>query len=776
MDKKTAKSSGKLTLRTTRLAPGATALSIGLPALLLGSLPLANMAMADDTIMLDTMQVEERTVDTNPYAEPGAPYKAKVSGDSRHVKDIAETPQTMTVLTQTQIQESGRSDLKDILDAQPGITLGTGENGNAFGDRYVIRGHEARSDGFVDGLRDPGMTTRESFAVEQVEITKGPSSTFAGRGSTGGAVNSITKQASSEYDFNKVEAGLGTDNYRRITLDTNQSINDDLAVRANVLHGYEEIPDRAPNDKERNGIALSGAYQATDKLKVIADYYHLSAFENNDIGSYIDRTTGKVNDDIPAYAQKQDFIKSRVDTVTLRAEYELNDNLRIENSMRHGTTNNGYVVTGARGTSRDVTDPAGDIATISLSTHQGWQEVEYFANQLNLFIDTEIAGMAHQFVVGGEYSKHDVLNGVYSVTNEGDSNCLVSGRGGVSNGYCLQDENGNYIDNIDTLMGRNINKGAADSDYQIDTISLYVMDTIDITDEFSVFAGVRADTFEYKNIITGGNGSDTTYEYDDTLWNGHVGTMYDITDNGNVYLTYSTSANINGGESDVGGNCGYGGLCSSAESVDKAKPEKVENIELGTKWNLLNEKLLATAALFQVTKDDVMEGTDYDTAGTYNTGKNRVKGVEFSLVGNITERLSTQLGMALMKSEILKTAATSGGEPVEPGGRLANFANRSAFAQVRYQLTDKFSFGAAANHSSEVYVGQPDSTASEDLRVPSYTIFDAFASYEFNEQLNARVNVANLTDKDYYLTAYRSGAFAYIGDARNAQLTVAYEF
>lgn len=207
------------------------------------------MAMADDTIMLDTMQVEERTVDTNPYAEPGAPYKAKVSGDSRHVKDIAETPQTMTVLTQTQIQESGRSDLKDILDAQPGITLGTGENGNAFGDRYVIRGHEARSDVFVDGLRDPGMTTRESFAVEQVEITKGPSSTFAGRGSTGGAVNSITKQASSEYDFNKVEAGLGTDNYRRITLDTNQSINDDLAVRANILHGYEEIPDRAPNVK-----------------------------------------------------------------------------------------------------------------------------------------------------------------------------------------------------------------------------------------------------------------------------------------------------------------------------------------------------------------------------------------------------------------------------------------------------------------------------------------------------------------------------------------------
>ncbi len=68
---------------------------------------------------------------------------------------------------------AGRT-FRDILAAQAGITLGTGENGNAFGDRYVIRGHEARSDVFVDGVRDPGMTTRESFATEQIEITKGP--------------------------------------------------------------------------------------------------------------------------------------------------------------------------------------------------------------------------------------------------------------------------------------------------------------------------------------------------------------------------------------------------------------------------------------------------------------------------------------------------------------------------------------------------------------------------------------------------------------------------
>ena len=762
----------KLTLRTSRLSSGVTALSLGIPALLASGLAHAE----EEAIVLDTMQVEERTVDTNPYAEPGAPYKAKVSGDGRHVKELAETPQTITVLTQTQIQESGRSDLKEILDAQPGISLGTGENGNAFGDRYVIRGHEARSDVFVDGLRDPGMTTRESFAVEQVEITKGPSSSFAGRGSTGGAINSITKQASPEYNFNKVEGGLGTDEYRRVTLDSNVGLTDDVAVRANLLHHFEQVPDRDENTRERNGIALSGTWAASDKLDLTADYYHLSAFDQVDLGSYIDRETNKVDEDIPSYVQQQDFVKSRVDSATLTAKYKISDNVRIENAYRYGTTNNGYVVTGASGTTTDATDPNGEYSTISLSTHQGWQEVEYTVDQLNLFVDSELAGMQHQFVIGAEWSVHNVLNGVYEVENLGASNCLTAGRGGVSESYCIVDDTGNVVGDIHNLMQRDISKGDQDSDYQIDTISLYLMDTVDVTDDFSVFAGIRADMFEYSNIVAGRDDDPSThYKYEDTLWNGHLGLVYDVADNGNVYATYS--ANINGGESDVGGNCGYGGLCSSAENVDKAKPESVQNIELGTKWNLMNEKLLATASIFQITKDDVMEGTDYDTEGTYNTGKNRVRGIELSATGNITEQLSTQAGLALMESEILETAATDrDGNPVEPGGRLANFADQSAFLQLRYQLTDKFAFGGIAQYSSEVHVGQPDSPASEDTYVPSYTVFDAFATYAFTKQLNARLNISNITDENYYLTAYRSGSFAYIGDARSAQLTVAYEF
>lgn len=756
---------------------GRSALALSVSALMISPVALAE----EETLELDTLQIEERTIDTNPYAEAGAPYKAKVSGDERHVKPLAETPQTITVLTQTQIQDSGRSDLREILDGQPGITLGTGENGNAFGDRYVIRGHEARSDVFVDGLRDPGMTIRESFAVEQLEVTKGPSSTFAGRGSTGGAVNSVTKQANTEYDFTKLQGGLGTDDYQRFTVDANKKITDDIAVRANVLEASEDVPDRDPSNRERRGVALSAAVQVTEKLKVVTDYYHLKAHDNPDLGTYIVANGGKPVKDIPVYTQDQDFLESTVDAVTVRVGYEFAGNFRVQNAMRYGKTDNGYVVTGARGTNRASDDLlAPNAATISLSTHQGWQEVDYFVDQLNFHFDTELGGMRNQFLFGTEFSDLKVLNGVYQVTNRGASNCLLPGRnGGASTpGYCIIDAGGNTVANIDTLMGRSVAKGAFDSDYNVETLSLSVMDTIDITEQLSVFLGMRYDDFDYKNAVVARNVT-TPYQYSDDLWNKHVGVVYDVTDDGNVYATYSTSSEINGGESDVGGSCGYGGLCGDQTQVTQSAAETTENFEIGSKWNLFDEKLLASAVLFQITKDDVMEsvGDSYSALGTLNTGKNRVEGIELGLSGNITDKLSTQVGIAKMDSEILESVDTA-----SEGRVLSNFADDSAFVQIRYQMTEKFAFGGSATYASEMYAGQPDTgaafnTTTNDyaFEVPSYTTYDMFAVYDFTEKFSARINVLNVTDEDYYLATYRSGAFTYIGDARRAYLTLDYE-
>ncbi|MER2491560.1 TonB-dependent receptor [Catenovulum sediminis] len=715
------------------------------------------------------------------YGVPYSPYRAAKSGDLRRLADLVDTPQTLNILTQSQIQDSGKSDLKEILSAQAGVTLGTGENGNAFGDRYIIRGHEARSDVFVDGLRDPGMTTRESFASEQVEITKGPSATFAGRGSSGGAVNSITKQASPNFDFSRVDLGLGTDDHHRLVLDSNIAINDDNAIRLNVLHAEETVPDREGIERDRKGILLSGYTAPTDKLNFVADIYYLKANDVPDLGSYFDRDAYKPVEDIMVYAQNEDFLNTEVTAITLRTNYEINSDLRLYNATRWGQTDNGYITTGARGTNRHETDEvAPGAATIYISNHQGWQEVDYFATQFNLLWDNKLFGLDNKWVLGVEYTDESVVNGVYNIEYMGASNCKVSGRGGVSDGYCALDGNGQPVANVRGLMQRHYSKAATDAKPTVKTTSIYAMNTISLSEQFDVFFGLRQDSFDYDSDVVS-RGEANSYQYSDDLFNGHFGLVFQATDAANFYATYSTATNINGGESDVGGSCGYGGLCGSPEQVQLSDPERVENIELGTKWQLFDKKLLATAALFQITKSDVMESIgddDYATLGTLNTGKNRVQGIEFGLSGAITEKLSVQMSAAMMESEILESH-----DQDSVGLVLSNFADDSAYLQLRYQPTNSFAFGASVTYQSNMYGGQPDTAAGYSsatglysIEVPSYTVFDAFANYYYSDKLNFRLNVGNVFDEEYWTAAYRSGAFMYLGEARNVRASVTYKF
>ena len=782
-------------LRTPSAAAGADCLpgtalhvALGFSAVMLSPAALAaeTDANADADARLGTVRVVESALDANPNAEPGVPYKAKYSADERHKRPLAETPQNIKVLTRSQIEDSGYTDLRDILDAQPGITLGTGENGNAFGDRYIIRGQEARSDVFVDGMRDPGMTIRESFATEQVEISKGPSSSFAGRGTTGGAINSVTKQATTQYDFARASAGIGSDDHLRLSLDANKTFSDALALRVNLLHAREDVPDRSPADRKRDGLALSTFWKAGSDLDFTVDYYGMDAEDRPDMGSFLvgavpDRKPAKK---VPVYAQKQDFLKSDVDILTARVRYTLSPELRVTNVTRLGNANNGYVVTGARAGSLGANSPAAGIATTTLSTHQGWQKVDYFVNQTNFHLDQTIAGQLHEFIFGLEYSSHKVLNGVYRVENA-EQNCITGNTATSNNGWCLTDGAGRRVSDIGNLMQRRIAKGDWDIDWQVKTTSLSVMDTVDLSPQWTMFGGLRYDRYDFDtttaNVRTR---AETRYKYSDELWNGHLGITYKFRPDANVYLSYATSSDINGGESDVGSSCGYGGVCVDALNrvgIADSKPEKTQSVELGTKWNLFGEKLLATAALFHITKSDVMEqaatSTGYDASGSLNTGKNRVRGFEVGLSGMLTPRLSTQAGFTVMESEVLKSNV-----PARKGRMLSNFAEESAFVQLKYQATDRFAFGAAAKYEGRRYAGQPDTAASFNAEgrysqpIPSYTVLDLFASYRFNPHTDIRVNVGNVTDKDYYLAAYQSGTFLYKGDARTLRLTLNHDF
>jgi len=759
--------------------------ALGASSVALAATMLASAAVAQET-QLGTVKVQSQAIDPNPNATPGVPYKAQTSGDERHTRPIAETPATITVVTADAIKDSGKTDLKAVLLQQPGITTGTGENGNMFGDRYIIRGQEAKSDTFVDGLRDPGMSIRETFALEQLEITKGPNSSFAGRGSAGGAINGITKRATTDYSFIKGDGSFGSDNYWRGTADINQAVTDTIAVRANLLYTYSRVPERAPSDRYRLGGALSATWLATPDAELTLDYYGLHAKDGPDTGSYLvgsQPTRLPKSPLIPSVTQDKDFLKSDQNIGTARFSYRFDPQIRFTNILRVGRTENGYVLSSAE---RDATttarNPGGVFTTAVVGTHQSWQNVKYFADQASLFANVDIGGLKNELVASYEYSDNHVLNGNYNTTNAGPFNCITgTGTGTALNAYCPTDAKGQAVPNLNNLLGRVITKGNPKGEWRVKTHGISLMDTVSITDTITAFGGIRADFFDYKlDVINTTTLARTPYPYSGDLVNYHAGLVWQITPQINVYATFGTAQDINGGESDVGNNSSYGGLqldprCGCAPP---SSPETSQNFEIGTKWNLFDDRFLATAALFQTTKHDVNEAlsaSETEAFGTVNTGGNRVSGVDLEVVGMPTDDLTVQGGLTYESAEVTKSV-----NPANIGRTLANFANFSTSLQAKYRVWDELQLGAIGQYISKRYGGQPDTAAVYangyySQPVPAYAVVDLFATYKFNPDLGVRLNVGNVFNRDYYTTVYRGGFFLYKGDARNVRITLDYD-
>src|SRR6185312_8592710 len=140
--------------------------------------------------------------------------------------------------------------------------------------RFFIRGFDARNDVFIDGVRDAGVSVRENFFTEQVEILRGPGSSFAGRGTTGGAINIVTKQARTEGNFYNMDTMFGSDQTKRVVLDVNQVISPTLALRAGGLFQDANVAGRNYITDDRGGGFLAMTWTPIDAIKVQANYIH----------------------------------------------------------------------------------------------------------------------------------------------------------------------------------------------------------------------------------------------------------------------------------------------------------------------------------------------------------------------------------------------------------------------------------------------------------------------------------------------------------------------
>src|ERR1700716_286780 len=211
--------------------------------------------------------------DRNPYADAAAPYKVdRLQSSGKFPEPLLNTPKTVTVLSKEILEDKNATTLKQAVLSTAGVTLGTGEGGNAFGDRFFIRGFDARNDVFLDGMRDAGVSVRENFFTEQVEILRGPGSSFAGRGTTGGAINIVTKQATTDKSFYNMDTTFGTDRTKRVVLDVNQVISPTLAVRAGGLFQDAGVAGRDFIKDDRDGGFITAKWTPLDTVKLSATH------------------------------------------------------------------------------------------------------------------------------------------------------------------------------------------------------------------------------------------------------------------------------------------------------------------------------------------------------------------------------------------------------------------------------------------------------------------------------------------------------------------------
>ncbi|OYW88824.1 MAG: hypothetical protein B7Z20_01615, partial [Sphingobium sp. 32-64-5] len=170
-------------------------------------------------------------------------YDRKESSSVKFTAPLLDTPRSVTVIPREVIEDRGFTSLVDILRTTPGITMGSGEGGTPMGDRPLVRGYESATDMQIDGLRSVGRFSHEVYNLESVEVIKGPGGAFNGRGSTGGAINLVTKVPHAD-DFVAARATVGTDETKRVTLDINHQIADGIAVRVNAMGHDADVAGR----------------------------------------------------------------------------------------------------------------------------------------------------------------------------------------------------------------------------------------------------------------------------------------------------------------------------------------------------------------------------------------------------------------------------------------------------------------------------------------------------------------------------------------------------
>lgn len=370
--------------------------------------------------------------------------------------------------------------------------------------------------------------------------------------------------------------------------------------------------------------------------------------------------------------------------------------------------------------------------------HARWQENEILTNQLNLTTEIQTGILLHKISTGIELTKENQLTKNY-----------VSQAAQVTSLY-----------NPTNISWNDLSFSGQKSDGETTTVGAYLFDSINIGEKFILTGGGRFDRYDTTNDIVSNTLVPSTLEDDGHLNSYKAGLVYKPLDNGSVYISRATTQLPPGGA-----NFTLSATTTNANNPDM-EPQKSVTDEIGTKWDLLDNRLSITTAIYKtVVENETMTESDGTTS---QNGEKEVKGIEFGIVGDITDKWSMSAGFAKMDTEYTNSTSTS------EGLSLRFAPEHTATLWTTYKFTPAFNLGAGAR-----YVGSQDvktNTTSTTPKIDSYVVYDVMASYKYNKNITYQLNVYNLTDEEYVANMNNSGRRYTPGASRSGLFSLNYKF
>lgn len=704
---------------------------------------------------------------------------------------LVDTPQTITVVPKEVYNQQGARNLSDVLRNTPGITYNAGENGFSTGpSNFSIRGFESGANIFIDGVRDSGNYSRDIFNVEQVEIVKGPSADN-GRGGAGGYVNLVTKTPRATDFYNGTLSygfdATGSESRVRGTADLNKAFNDGAAaLRLNLLWQDGGVAGREYAEQNALGVAPSLAFGLNTDTRLIFSYQHTRQDDIPDWGVPGALLPGLTpsqdirHDQLPApvetsnfYGLVTDFDDTKSDAVMARIEHDFSPNLRISNQTRYSKTDRLAVYTNV---SRFQTFP-----TVTASRQAFDRETTTLSNQTNLTVLFDTGAFKHTVATGVEFSREESESGRFADTASNNAHLGTVGGTDIFNPDPFRPLSGgvdltpDFIDKV-----------------KIDTVAGYAYDTIQLNPKWQVSGGFRVERYSVRIDSNDPALNPPTpympYERDETTLGGKLGVVYKPAENGSIYAGWGVSALPPGSflsTPDISRPGGQNFPTLSGQNFRDAKEQRQINYEIGTKWDLFDQRLSTGVALFRTERENIAMAPVNGVPTGY--GEQHVQGVELSAAGAITPAWSVFFGVLYQDSERRHSAeidaALRAANPADYGTATSTNGDELAFTPhltanlwTTYRFSGGIIVGAGMQYVGESYVGRPDNVDrviknGVNGKMPDYTIYNAMVAYEATKNLTIRFNVDNITDEVYGTSANWSARRVILGAPRSYLLS-----